>query len=127
MDRGLPIPETWWAGLPVLANIALAMGGFYLAWRIWRWRQALVTLRAQLDYWHGQLGRSANPALIQLSQGKLTHLKQTYTRISQQLQKGGQILTWVGLAWRLRRGWRWPTRARTKGIRPWHHHRHEKR
>lgn len=121
------MPEFWWIVLPVLANIALAVAGFYLAWRIWQWRQALVTLRVQFEQWQGQLLQGVNPVLIEPTLGKLTHLKQTYGRVSQQLQKGGQILTWVSLAWRLGRGWRRSNRARAKGPQPWHPRRHEKR
>ncbi|MFM7325887.1 MAG: hypothetical protein ACKO4L_13360 [Nodosilinea sp.] len=127
MNRGLPIAETWWIILPVLTNLALAVAGFYLAWRLWQWRQALVTLRSQLDHWHGQLGQGVKPALIQPTQGQLAHLKQTYSRVSKQLQRGAQILAWVGLAWRLGRGWQWSTRARAKSTPPRHHRRHEKR
>lgn len=119
--------EAWWIGIAVLVNLTLAVTGFYLAWRLWRWRQALVILRAQLEHWHGQLSQGVNPALIQFPQGKLAHLKQTYNRVSQQLQRGGQILAWVSLAWRLGQGWRRSIRSRAKGTHRWHHRRHEKR
>jgi hypothetical protein len=127
VNKAFSMPEFWWVILPVLINIALAVASVYLAWWLWRWRQALVILRAQLEHWHDQLRLGANPALIQPTQDKLVHLKKNYGRVSQQLQRGGQILAWVDLAWRLGQGWRRSTRARAKGTHRRHHRGHEKR
>lgn len=121
------MPEFWLIGVAILANLGLTVVGFYLAWRLWRWRQDLITLTTRLEHWHGQLRQGVKPALIEPSQGKLAHLKHTYGRLSQQLQMGGQVLTWVGLGWRLGWGWWRATQARGKVTYRRHHRRHEKR
>jgi hypothetical protein len=121
------MPEFWLIGVAVLVNLILAVAGFYLAWRLWRWRQELMALTALLEHWHGQLHQGVKAALIEPSQGRLAYLKYTYGRLSQQLQMGAQVLTWVGLGWRLGWGWWGANQARGKVTYRRHHRRHEKR
>ena len=126
-SRALEVPEPWLIGVAIFGNCVLTVASFYLAWRLWRWRQALITLTALLEYWHGQLGQTVKPASLQPAQNQIAHLKQTYGRLSQQLQTGGQILAWLGLGWRLSRGWWRSTQVRGKVTHRQHHRRREKR
>ncbi|MBE7381086.1 MAG: hypothetical protein F6J95_006720 [Leptolyngbya sp. SIO1E4] len=88
-------------------NIAIALFGFYVAWRIWRVRQALAGFAVMLAAWerhtHWALNPDRTPDLILRGQQATASLRERYGRLEAQLQQFRRILALALLGLRLLR------------------------
>lgn len=103
--------------LVVAINMVIALGGFYLAWRLWRVKQGLARFAAVLTIWERNTHRALNPditpALIRRGQTGTASLRDQYALLEKQLQQLQRVVTFALMGRRLlqqggwgRRRWR---------------------
>lgn len=77
--------------LVIVINIAIALLGFYVAWRIWLVKQALATAASVLASWerntHWALNPERTPDLILRGQQATASLREGYARLEYQMQQ----------------------------------------
>ncbi|NER80893.1 MAG: hypothetical protein F6K42_15250 [Leptolyngbya sp. SIO1D8] len=82
--------------LVISLNVAIALCGFYIAWRIWLVKRTLGAVATMLAAWERNTHRTLNPErtpdLILKGQQATKSLRGRYARIEQQLQHLRQIL-----------------------------------
>jgi hypothetical protein len=86
-------------------NIAIALLGFYVAWRIWHVRRELTSITVALSTWesrlHQALGPEAVPKLMLHNQQAIALTRQRYTRLLTQMHQLQRIFTLALMALRL--------------------------
>ncbi len=96
-------------------NIAIALGGFVLAWRLWQLRRTLVSATVALDQIEAEARLALRPdqAPTQLLQGRdaLVQARTRYRRLRQQLQQLQQIFAASVMMIRFVRSVRGPSRS----------------
>lgn len=72
-------------------NIAIALLGFYLTWRIWQVKRALTATTVVLTAWerqtHEALDPSHTPEMILRGQQAAAFTRQRYVRLQQQIHQ----------------------------------------
>lgn len=102
--------------LVIGANVAIAIGGFLLAWRLWQLKRTLTSATVALTTLEREAQVALSPESLphQLLQGRdaiaLTRTK--YRRLRQQLQQLQQIFVTTAMILRLVRGGRFSPRQR---------------
>ena len=86
-------------------NSAIALIGFYLAWRIWQAKRALTAATVMLDAWERDVRLAIHPPnegadIILEGRKKIAETRSKYARFREQVQQLQQIF-WVTL-WGLR-------------------------
>ena len=86
-------------------NIAIALLGFYMAWRIWLVKRALAAATTALTSWerntHRVLNPEITPELILRGQQATASLRERYARLEHQIQQLQKIFSMALLALRL--------------------------
>ena len=91
-------------------NIAIALFGFYIAWRIWLVKRALTTAAIALTAWerntHRVLNPERTPDRLLRGQRATASLREKYVRLDYQLQQLRKIfaIALIGLRLLQRRG-----------------------
>jgi hypothetical protein len=106
--------------LVISLNIAIALFGFYLAWRIWRVKRVLTAATVALTAWERNTHRALNPditpALILRGQIATASLRDRYARLEKQLYQLQRIFSLASLGLRL---WRAGGLGRRRWSRRW--------
>ncbi len=98
--------------LVIAFNIAIALCGFYLAWRIWLIKRALATAAIVLTAWerntHRVLDLAITPELILRRQQATVSLRERYALLELQIRQLQKIfaIALTGLRLLLRGRWR---------------------
>lgn len=81
----------------LIFNLLLAMLGFWLAWQIWQWRQALANAADVLLEAERITHEVLNEAPIAITAGQTeTHqLRQSYRQLTTQYRQVQRVLGWV--------------------------------
>ena len=98
-------------------NVAIALLGFGLAWRIWRLKRTLTSASVVIDAWerHVQclLDSQTTPALILQGQRATASTRQRYFQLQRQLQQLQRIFAIALMILRF-----WPQGSRRPQHRP---------
>ena len=72
-------------------NIAIALCGFYLAWRIWQVKRELTSITVALTAWESHIHRALNPdatpKLILRGQQAMVSARERYARLLAQVHQ----------------------------------------
>lgn len=72
-------------------NVAIALIGFYLAWRVWRVKQSLTSTTVALTAWERSIHRVATSgqmtAMMQQSQRSTALTRERYRKLRSQLRQ----------------------------------------
>ena len=90
--------------LVIEVNIIISIFGFYLAWKIWRFRQILLKLERNLSLIDNCTNNilAKTPEFLQLRLQKVSQLRQLYQQLDGQVQQVQQV---ISMFWLLRRIW----------------------
>jgi len=90
--------------LVIEVNIIISIFSFYLAWKIWRFRQVLLKVERNLsltdNYTNNILTKT--PKFLQLRLQRLNQLRQLYKQLDVQVKQVQQI---IAMFWLLRTIW----------------------
>ncbi|MCL2924051.1 MAG: hypothetical protein MGF17_05315 [Trichodesmium sp. MAG_R04] len=90
--------------LVIEVNIIISIFGFYLAWKIWRFRQILLKVERNLNlidnYTNDILTKT--PCFLQLRLQNVNQLRQLYRQLDVQVKQVQQI---IAMFWLLRSIW----------------------
>ncbi len=95
--------------LVIEVNIIISIFGFYLAWRIWRFRQILLKVERNLSLIDNCSNNilTKTPELLQIRLERVNQLRQLYQQLNVQIQ---QIHKVIAMFWLLRNLWHRLTR-----------------
>jgi len=100
--------------LVIGVNLAIALLGFWVAWRLWRLRRTLTAATVVLTALEqeAQLALSSDQAAAQILQGRdaIVLTRTRYQRMQRQLRQLRQILGMTAIMLRLVRRGGWPRR-----------------
>ncbi len=86
-------------------NCAIALFGFFVAWRIWQIKRALTQATIALTAWEQTVHRALNPDLLPpyLLQGQhaTAELRDRYARLHAQLQQLNRIFSLARIAFKV--------------------------
>ncbi|MGD1701497.1 hypothetical protein [Dapis sp. BLCC M229] len=90
--------------LVIEVNIIISIFGFYLAWRIWRFRQKLLKLERNLSLIDNCTNNilSTTPEFLQIRRQRVNQLRQLYQQLDLQVKQVQQV---VAMFWLLRTIW----------------------
>ncbi|MEB3339864.1 hypothetical protein [Okeania sp.] len=89
--------------LVIEVNIIISILGFYLAWKIWRFRQILLTVEHNLNLINNYtIILTQTPEFLENKQQKVNQLRQQYQQLNLQVQQLQQL---VSMFWLLRNVW----------------------
>ncbi|MGD1716302.1 hypothetical protein [Dapis sp. BLCC M172] len=90
--------------LVIEVNIIISIFGFYLAWKIWIFRQILLEVERNLSLIDNCTDKilTKTPKLLQLRLQRVNQLRQLYQQLNLQVQQVQQV---IAMFWLLRRIW----------------------
>ncbi|NEQ35965.1 MAG: hypothetical protein F6K40_06570 [Okeania sp. SIO3I5] len=90
--------------LVIEVNIIISIFGFYLAWKIWRFKQILLKLERNLSLIENCTNNilTKTPEFLQLRLQKVNQLRQLYQQLDGQVQQVQQV---ISMFWLLRTIW----------------------
>jgi len=89
--------------LVIEVNIIISIFGFYLAWKIWRFRQILLAVESNLSLINNcTIILTQTPEILENHHQKVNQLRQQYQQLNLQIQQLQQL---VSMFWLLRNVW----------------------
>ncbi|MGK7921588.1 MAG: hypothetical protein AB4080_16445 [Trichodesmium sp.] len=90
--------------LVIELNIAISIFGFYLAWKIWKFREILLQVEQTLNLIENCSNNilSRTPEFLQLRRQRVNQLGQLYKQLDLQIKQVQQILA---MFWLLKTFW----------------------
>ena len=86
-----------------IGNLLISLGNLYVAWRIWKFRQAIAKVTTILTKVERRIHLVLSPAPGAIAKGEkgTHHLREHYQKLELQMQRVEQVLLLINLGYRI--------------------------